>query len=237
MMRAPLEIAHRHEVWIDRYVLSFAMCSAECLYGTVGMTCDILQEKIPGAFAECGVAGGAHPAAMQYMMRYRGQYREIYLFDSFQGVPMPTVDDIPTEDRPGLDVRTQMFTGVDAVEAGKIVPSGLYAIPIDQTRANMTSSGTDMSSVHLVPGWFQHTLRVTATGPIALLRLDADLSTKVCVDVLYARVSRGGYVVVHDWHCSGVKAAVCDALGHEPPIQYISERGETGATAYWRKEA
>ena len=234
----PDEIARIHEVWIERYVLPFAMCTAECLYGTVGMTHVILREGIPGAFAECGVAGGAHPAVMHYLMRFRGQYRKIYLFDSFQGVPMPTANDIPTKDRPGLDVRAMMFDGPEIVPKGKIVPSGRIEIAIEQTRTFMTQSGADMSSMCFVPGWFQDTLAKTVTGPLALLRLDGDVydSIKVCIDDLYERVSSGGYVIVHDWHHSGVRAAVCDALGRDPPAKYLPERGATGTTAYWRKD-
>ena len=59
-------------------------------------------------------------------------------------------------------------------------------------------------------------------GPIAALRLDGDLyaSTKVCVDVLVPKVSKGGWVIVDDYHLSGCRQAVTEALGYPAPVYF-----------------
>ena len=66
--------------------------------------------------------------------------------------------------------------------------------------------------MRFIPGYFNETLPATDTGPLALLRIDAD-SYESTLDVLlalYDRVSPGGIVVVDDFHLRGARRAVME---------------------------
>jgi len=57
--------------------------------------CSALLEKknIQGAFVECGVWRGGAAAIMAYNAERAQSGRKIWLFDSFEGLPEPTVED------------------------------------------------------------------------------------------------------------------------------------------------
>jgi len=224
-----------HQLWIDQYLLSQALCEPGSLYGTAALTFKILRQGIPGSLAECGVGAGVHPAAMHYCMRYSGDYRSIWIFDSFEGIPKPTKMDVPSEDRPGTDFAEQM--GVGIVEDGVVETSGRAAVTLDEVRALLRVWGAEEKHLRFVPGWFHKTLPVVDTGPLALLRVDADVyeSTKVVFDNLYERVSPGGYVLVHDWNFAGVRAAVVDSLGFEPTVHDLPGTGPKLRSVWWEK--
>jgi hypothetical protein len=73
-------------------------------------------------------------------------------------------------------------------------------------------------------------------GPLALLRLDGDMyeSTMDALRHLYDRVSKGGYVIVDDYHVvAGCREAVDDfraVRGIEDAIQEID-----GVGVFWQK--
>jgi hypothetical protein len=225
-----------HQMWVDQYLLRSAMCLPGSLYGTAALAFRALARKIPGGFAECGVGAGVHPAAMHYCMRYSGEYRNIWLFDSFKGIPKPTAKDIPSLDRPGSNFVEEMNVGI--VADGVVETSGRAAVAIDEVRALLRVWGAKEKHLRFVPGWFHETLPKADTGPLALLRVDADVyeSTKTVFDNLYERVSPGGYVLVHDWNFAGVRAGVKDSLGFEPLVHDLPETGPEPRSVWWEKE-
>ena len=63
--------------------------------------------------------------------------------------------------------------------------------------------GISADELHFHVGWFQDTVPRSATAikEIALLRLDGDWynSTKVCLEGLFDKVVKGGYVIIDDY--------------------------------------
>ncbi len=231
----PLRLARRHQIWIEKYVLTAAHCYAESLYATAALTFHALSDGVPGALMECGVASGSHPAVMSYCTRYTGVIRAVYLADSFCGLPQPHATDI----RPngGPDIRDSL-NGMSVVPDGEIQPSGQVSVPVDDVRRRMTESGANPAYTKYVVGWFQDTLPTLDIGPLAVLRLDADLyeSTKMCMDNLYPNVSSGGYVILHDWCYPGVCRAVEEHLGYTPEVNVVDEPADYPLTVWWRKK-
>ncbi len=92
-----------------------------------------------------------------------------------------------------------------------------------------------MTRVKFLEGWFSDTLPGAPIAQLAILRLDGDLysSTMDALTSLYPKVSKGGYVIVDDFHgWPGCKRAIQEYLlsrGESPAIQSIDEDG-----AYWR---
>jgi len=167
---------------------------------------DILQRNVPGAFVECGVAGGAQLGAMTSVT---GSSRWIYGFDSFEGIPLASVDD---EVQPGVGVNPNVSYS-DPRELLK--SSGITVHDQASVRRNL-NTWTQNASNHiiLVKGWFQDTLApyrdvFKKLGGIAMLRLDGDLyeSTKVSLAALFPLLNDGGILIVDDWMLTGCKKA------------------------------
>ena len=203
-----LEIGQLHKDWIDKYVSMSAWGRKEVLYATAALTFKVLTNDIQGSLAECGVAAGACPGIMHYCMRFSGRRRKIYLFDSFDGIPHATKEDIPDDVNVGDDVRKML--GTDLAEPGVIKTTGITSVSLPEVKERMSRWGADEADLVYVPGWFQNTVPVTETGPLAILRLDGDLyeSTKVCMEHLYPKLTPGGFCIIDDWHLAGVKRAV-----------------------------
>ena len=142
------------------------------------------QSGTIGAFVECGVWKGGCIATMAWVAKQANSDRNIWLFDSFQGLPEPT-----DEDGPG---------------AWAYVSD--YAVREESARVLLTSRlGIKQENVHIVKGWFHDTLPgiSLSVGPISILRLDGDFydSTKCCLENLYDNVVDGGYVIIDDYGC------------------------------------
>jgi hypothetical protein len=90
--------------------------------------------------------------------------------------------------------------------------------------------------VEFVAGWIAESLPKAPIGALALLRLDLDLysSTEECLDLLYDKVSPGGYVIVDDYGwlecCRDSVDDFRARRGIEEPIMPIDASG-----IFWRK--
>src|ERR1700693_3556638 len=63
---------------------------------------------IPGAFAECGVWRGGSVLAMIHTLQALGvEDRDIYLYDTFEGMTTPTPEDVSDLDGAALDAWSQ----------------------------------------------------------------------------------------------------------------------------------
>jgi hypothetical protein len=137
------------------------------------------RERIPGEIVEFGVAGGAGLKQIAEFADALGLRKQIYGFDSFEGLPAPG-----TLDPPGWK-RGQFAAKLDAVKA--------YLRP-------------DLhSNLHLVEGWFSKTLQqpeiAAALSSIGFARIDCDLyeSAVECLRFLRGRLASGAYLIFDDW--------------------------------------
>jgi O-methyltransferase len=152
---------------------------------------------VDGALVECGVrAGGASAMmALAHMASCQPPRRRLHLFDSFRSMPQPTADDGAVVSRLVAEWNAEPNVAAE-------VSMGLLS-----DRVGYPNS---LLSQHV--GYFEETLpKVAASlGPIALLRLDADLfeSTRVCLDALYGLVVSYGLVVIDDYGFAGCRKAV-----------------------------
>src|SRR4051794_32422090 len=191
----------------------------------------VARAGVPGAVVECGVwKGGSMMAAALTLMRLGASDRDLYLFDTFQGMPPPTSDDV--------------FSAYDGYSpmrhwrrrAGRAGPaeSTWHYVPADEVRAAVLSTGYPAERVHLVEGRVEETLPDAAPEQIALLRLDTDWyeSTRHELDHLYPRLSPGGVLILDDYgHYEGARRAVdeyFDAAGGRPLLSRIDYTGRIG---------
>lgn len=189
-------------------VQPFTMTTPELLEALVRSVRWIADTHVEGAVVECGVwRGGSMMAAARTLLQ-RADERDLYLFDTFAGMPEPG----------GHDVR---FDGKTPSEALAVERPGATSIAefalagLDEVRRNMGTVGYPAERIHYVQGKVEETIPSSAPPQIALLRLDTDWyeSTRHELEHLFPRVSSGGIVIVDDYGTwQGAKRAVDEYL-------------------------
>ncbi|MBI3551715.1 MAG: class I SAM-dependent methyltransferase [Elusimicrobia bacterium] len=196
---------------------------------------------VPGDFVECGVWKGGAVALMALANLKRGAARRsIHLFDAFTQIcePDKAVDGAKA-------VRQAREFGRGGSAEGRMRPlEGFY----DSMGGPGTLEGNkdllerqvryDPAFLHYHRGWFQETMPQDAPkiGRIAILRLDGDwyASTKVCLEHLYDKVVKGGFVVVDDYGCyEGCRKAVDEFRSERKIADYLHHIDADGR--YWLK--
>lgn len=190
------------------------------------------QKHIVGAFVECGTfTGGASAFALRSLMRNEPDRdrRWYYGFDSFEGMPEPTIKD-------GSRAITWMYgvkadSMVQAKATGALVGSEVNFADFAKCQKYLLGTGYPETKITLVKGWFQRTLPEyrKQIGPIAILRIDGDFyeSTKICLETLFDQIVTGGVVILDDYGgFPGSRKAVDEFLQNrhlDPFLHYVDE--------------
>jgi hypothetical protein len=165
-----------------------------------------VRTGVPGAVVECGVwKGGSMMAAALTLMRLGATERDLYLFDTFQGMPPPTEEDVIS----AYDGYSPMRHWRRRRREGGA--NSWHYVPAEEVRAAVLSTGYPAERVHLVEGRVEETLPAAAPEEVAVLRLDTDWyeSTKHELVHLYPRLWPGGVLILDDYgHYEGARRAV-----------------------------
>lgn len=160
------------------------------------------HNRIPGSIVECGVWRGGSMMAAAYALLENHPHREMYLFDTFDGMTTPTDVDV--------DLRGQSAASLLEGDPQRI--GALAAVvPLAEVKRNLASTGYPDHLVHFIVGDVLTTLPDHAPSEIALLRLDTDWyeSTRHELVHLVPRISKGGVLIVDDYgHWKGARRAV-----------------------------
>jgi len=186
--------------------MPFSKSGPDRLAATAHACLDVDAMNIPGAFVECGVWKGGNVM----VARWASPARQCWLYDTFAGMTEPGPHDIKR--------------GGGSMKAGKATASRYDVV------SNLKKVGVfDPLKLHFVAGDVRKTLNDAICLPdqIAVLRLDTDFydSTKIELEILYPRLSPGGYLIVDDYgHWLGARKAVDEYLGEQSallkPIDY-----------------
>jgi hypothetical protein len=189
---------------------AFTMTSAERVYMLRRATEHIVRRSIEGAIVECGVwRGGSMMVVARTLLELGNTERDLYLFDTYEGMPPPTEDDV-------------MYTGASATELMEWQQPGsriLAEASLDEVRTNVLSVGYPEERIHFVPGLVEDTIPEQAPAVIALLRLDTDWyeSTRHELEHLYPRLAVGGPLIIDDYgHWAGARKAVDEYFSTRP---------------------
>jgi O-methyltransferase len=166
----------------------------------------VVEQKIPGDIAECGVwRGGSMMAAALALLYHGDSSRHLYLYDTFEGMSEPTEHD-------------QSFAGLSAQSQLARDPAGTgiwCRSPIEDVRANILSTGYPEERVHLIPGKVEETLPSIRPDCLSILRLDTDWyeSTKHELICLFPLLDSQGLLIIDDYgHWQGARKAVDEYL-------------------------
>lgn len=211
----PFDAAKR-ENGVDWPSFGYSMIGLKRMRNIRELTETVLAENVPGDLVECGVWRGGAAIMMKAVLDFNGADRMVWLADSFEGLPAPSVP----QDK-GYD-----FSGMPYLSAGE-----------QSVRENFQRFGFLDEKVRMLPGWFKDSLPTAPIERIAILRADADLyeSTMDILNNLYAKVSRGGFVIIDDYHgwepCRRAVTEFRASRSISSPIVEID-----GSGVYWRVE-
>lgn len=151
------------------------------------------KEGISGSFVECGTCNGGTAGVIASTSK-NNKARDIWLFDSWEGLPEPTKYDVSFKGVMGNK-------GRDLGSEEKVKELIFKKLKLDKNR------------IRLVKGWFEKTIppHRKDMGEIALLHLDCDWyeSVSLCLEQLYDKVVKGGFIIIDDYgYWKGCKKAV-----------------------------
>ena len=143
-----------------------------------------LARACEGDVVECGIGRGQTLVMWAALVHDEGDHRHLWGFDSFEGFPMPTLEDAsPRNWRQG-----EWAVSTPTTIRDLFVRAGYSA---EWFRAYVT----------LIKGFFADSLQLYSGGPIALLHLDVDLyeSYRECLTKLYDKVAPGGVIAFDEY--------------------------------------
>ena len=149
-------------------------------------------------------------AAARTLLQLEDVYRELYLFDTFQGMTTPAAKDVE-------------YTGKTAAQVLQDIPGNKCDdAPLEEVKKLLYATGYPMEKIHFVQGPVEQTIPVSAPDPIALLRLDTDWYDSTMHELvhLFPRLSKSGVLIIDDYgHWEGARRA-CDEYfaQHRVPI-------------------
>jgi hypothetical protein len=185
----------------------YTMTSVERMFAMYQAVRYLEEAKIDGAIVECGVwRGGSIMIAIATLNLLKSRDREIFLFDTFEGLPKPD---------PVLDVDIWDNKGHDGwiLEARSVESSNWAYASLDDVRSNVLGLGYPESLIHFVKGMVERTIPGQSPDKIALLRLDTDWhsSTKHVLEHLFPALVPGGVLIMDDYgHFIGARKAADD---------------------------
>jgi hypothetical protein len=186
----------------------------------------VIEKRVPGDLIETGVWRGGATIFMRGVLRAYGvDDRNVWVADSFEGLPEPDAEQFPLEAR---------FHNQAVVQ--KIYQN--FAVDLDTVRANFAAYGMLDATVRFLKGWFKDTLPGAPIERLAVMRLDGDYyeSTHDALTHLYDKLSPGGYVIIDDYgedawtYCRRAVDEFRAARGIADPLVRVDDK-----CCYWRR--
>lgn len=205
----------------------FTMTSAERIFSLCDAVKYIHDQGIKGDIVECGVwKGGSMMAVADTLVSLSDTSRDLYLFDTFEGMSPPSKNDIDisgasAEDLMNISDKTQN----DSVWC---------CAGLDVVKEALRMVNYPAEKIHFVQGMVEETIPEHAPNIIALLRLDTDWyeSTKHEMEHLFPRLVKGGILIIDDYgHWQGARKAVDDYLRQNGVRIFLHRIDYTGRIA------
>lgn len=179
---------------------------------------DTVQNNVPGDFIETGVwRGGACIFAASILKLLKQTDRKVWVCDSFAGLPKPDPK-YPVDNNDIHHTFSQLIVSLEEVQHNFRV----FNLLDDQ--------------VKFVKGWFCDTLP-TINTTFSVIRLDGDMysSTIEALNVLYPKLSPGGYCIIDDYCLVGARTATDDYRKQHAILSPLVEIDNRIRAVYWQK--
>ncbi|HXA18674.1 MAG TPA: TylF/MycF/NovP-related O-methyltransferase [Thermoanaerobaculia bacterium] len=171
------------------------MTSIERMYALYTATRYVIENQIPGDFAECGVwRGGSMMLIAHTLLRLGNTDRTLWLYDTFEGMTPPSAEDVQEmSGRSASEILTEHEKSADDPFWG--------VAPRAAVEENLRRTGYPIDRIRFIEGDVMTTIPSQAPSQIALLRLDTDwyASTRHEIQHLYPRIAENGVLIVDDY--------------------------------------
>ena len=166
---------------------------------------NIILNDIPGDFVECGVFMGGSCMIMAEVLKHYKQERDIWMYDTFSGVPIPEANELTKENENLRDWYVEQK--VDSFGNSNWCYSSLQDVKQNFAECNY------LGQVRFIEGIVEDTIPANSPVSIALLRIDVDLAkpTRHVLNHFYPKLVKNGHLILDDYgHFPMVKATVDD---------------------------
>lgn len=152
---------------------------------------------LEGDICEFGVAQGATSALLANEIA--GSNKNLWLFDSFQGLPKPTDKDVLIDD----------ISNVGSIEKYE----GSMAVPVGEVQKRLLEVCFPSARVRIVPGFIEKTLHSSNLPTrVSLAYVDLDFYNPIAVTLRFLdqTLVAGGFIVIDDYgfFSAGARTAV-----------------------------
>ena len=221
----PIDIS-KETLKIYKEVEPYTATSLERVNALLQSVVYITENNIDGEIVECGVwKGGSCMAVAIKLMQLEEKKREIWLYDTFEGMTEPTNDDVEIETgKKGKELLEGINKNTDKYNMWAYAPKELVI-------KNMKKTQYPTDNIKYITGKVEKTLKERKPNKIALLRLDTDWyeSTKAELEELYPHVVKDGIVIIDDYgHFEGAKRAVDEYFEKENNKPLLNRIDYTG---------
>jgi hypothetical protein len=216
-----------HHISVITEVTPYTLTSPERIFSLMEAVTHVTRQKIPGTIVECGVwRGGSMMATALTLRSLNCADRDLYLFDTFEGMTKPVDMDIDASGNAAIDEFTREQLGEDS--------SSICYASLNEVKSAMASTGYNKDRIHFIRGKVEETIPSQAPESIALLRLDTDFyeSTRHELEYLFPRLSPGGILIVDDYGAwQGARKATDEFIARHAPGLFLSRIDDTGRLA------
>ena len=201
-------------VWPDR---AHTMIGVKRLNNIHFCVEDILKNNIEGDLIETGVWRGGATILMKGILKANNNTnRKVFVADSFEGLP-------PPDAKYPADARDSLHT------------IKFLAVSREQVESNFKRYDLLDDNVIFIKGFFENSLPKAPIDKLSILRLDGDMysSTIQVFELLYDKLSIGGYLIIDDYSLPGCNKAVKDFRAQRNITEEIIDIDPY--SCYWKK--
>ena len=206
-------LAKRDSLIIDEVYWDRVMGTPLALANLIEAVRYIEERKIEGSIVEAGVwRGGSVIAAIKVLESQKSFNRDVYLYDTFEGMTKPSKFDRRANDsESALKLKWKASSEILKQKGYEGGVAAAATIEDVQNGINLIDYPSD--KIHFIKGKVEDTLYELKNLPskIALLRLDTDWyeSTKVELEILWPLLSSKAVLILDDYdYWEGNKKAV-----------------------------
>lgn len=216
-----------HRIRIYESVKPFTMTSPERVFALHEAVKHLVSSGVRGSLVECGVwRGGSAMVMLQTLLQLGDSSRDVFLYDTFTGMPRPGEADISVHGERALERFLRDRTADDA--------SDWCFSSLEEVKQNVLGTGYAEEKVHFIQGKVEQTIPGILPESIALLRLDTDWydSTRHEMAHLFPLLQPGGVLIIDDYgYWKGARKAVDEYLAENHLCLFLNRIDDTGRLA------
>ncbi|WP_299123557.1 TylF/MycF/NovP-related O-methyltransferase [uncultured Winogradskyella sp.] len=190
----------RDELDIIGKVKGFTMTSAERVVSLIRAVNYIELNNIGGSIIECGVWKGG--SIMAALLALKEKNRDVYLYDTFEGMSEPTDQDKSYKDESAKKAYINKDEYWKRIECFST---------LDEVKNNIYSIDYPKNKIKFIQGKVEDTIPNIIPEKIAILRLDTDWYESTMHEMihLFPRLVAGGVIIIDDYgHWKGCRKAI-----------------------------